>query len=432
MKETNISDKRLMQESLIPSVGMKYGCLLVQDEGTEYLHLIDQRISNIKAERAAFIQAIQENKLVQKDRYGWNGGQMVITTAFVYNPDSFEIDRDSINENDFDEAVSKCIKAKETRHYKCCCKKCGKIRYYTAETLQSQPTVCCKPIYCSSKHTYSTKAQNATYRKKIKYKNNESVCLVTTRDAVIPSDEYCGYWNEKKRKELIKQADKNAKVIAAIPRRQAKNYEVDYVGTKYESFEILECVDYSRESVPIPYYNQRHQKKYRDIIVYKEYRCKCYLCGKEKLITCDKFGIYPPNPHGYRAYNGYWSEVHCDCHKISSFQWIVNDILMKHGINYQVEVPADGVYGVDDKTLLRFDFAVYKENELVAFIECQGEQHYRPVEDFGGEYRFAIQQRNDEEKRKYAKKLNVKLIEISYKDKQYEKVQSILMSQNIF
>ena len=105
---------------------------------------------------------------------------------------------------------------------------------------------------------------------------------------------------------------------------------------------------------------------------------------------------------------------------------------MKHGINYQVEVPADGVYGVDDKTLLRFDFAVYKENELVAFIECQGEQHYRPVEDFGGEYRFAIQQRNDEEKRKYAKKLNVKLIEISYKDKQYEKVQSILMSQNIF
>lgn len=65
------------------------------------------------------------------------------------------------------------------------------------------------------------------------------------------------------------------------------------------------------------------------------------------------------------------------------------------------------------------------------FLECQGEQHYKPVEEFGGERRFAIQQRNDEEKRKYAKEKNIKLIEISYKDKKYETVESALKDNNI-
>ena len=63
-----------------------------------------------------------------------------------------------------------------------------------------------------------------------------------------------------------------------------------------------------------------------------------------------------------------------------------------------MEVEAEGVYGIDNETPLRFDFGIYKEEKLIALIECQGEQHFMPVEEFGGERRFAIQQRNDEEK----------------------------------
>ena len=81
--------------------------------------------------------------------------------------------------------------------------------------------------------------------------------------------------------------------------------------------------------------------------------------------------------------------------------------------------------------MVRFDFAVYKEGKVYAFIECQGEQHYMPVEAFGGAWKFAIQQRNDEEKRKYAKKKGIKLIEISYKNKKYEGVESILRDEGI-
>lgn len=54
-----------------------------------------------------------------------------------------------------------------------------------------------------------------------------------------------------------------------------------------------------------------------------------------------------------------------------------------------------------------------------------------PIEEFGGERKFVIQQRNDEEKRKYAKAKDIKLIEISYKNKKYDKVESILRDEHI-
>lgn len=418
-------------EKIDVTVGMKFGCLQVLDDGAEYLQVTDERISNIKEEKEEFVKAAEEGKYKRKDWYSNRNGKLETIPAYVYTPINFKVYGDTVTLSYFDEAIARLLKDREVRHYKCKCKKCGKIRYYSEETLQTEPKVCYKPVYCSSKFTYSVRANNANYNKRKKYENDESVCLVDNKDDVIPAEQYCDSWNEKRKKELLKQAEKDAQIIAALPRKLAKNYDIDYVGLTYESLDVLECVDDALESVPIPYYNQRHQKKYRDIIVYKKYRCKCYLCGAEKMVTCDKFGIYPPTEYGYRAYDGYWSEIYCDCHPISSFQWIVNDILIKHSIEYKVEVAVDGVYGIDNETPLRFDFAVYKNGKLLAFIECQGEQHYKPIEEFGGERRFAIQQRNDEEKRKYANDNNIKLIEISYKNKKYEKVESILKEHHI-
>lgn len=113
------------------------------------------------------------------------------------------------------------------------------------------------------------------------------------------------------------------------------------------------------------------------------------------------------------------------------YQWIVNNLLIKNGVDYKVEVEAEGVYGIDNETPLRFDFGIYKGEKLIALIECQGEQHFMPVEEFGGKRRFVIQQRNDEEKRKYAKDKNIKLIEISYKKKKYESIEKILKENGI-
>ena len=168
------------------------------------------------------------------------------------------------------------------------------------------------------------------------------------------------------------------------------------------------------------------------INVYKQYRCRCYLCGKEQNITCDQFGIFPPTEFGYNAYHGFWSEVQCDCHLISSFQWIVNKLLLEYGIRYQVEYTFPDLYGRYGKNQLRFDFAIFESDHSIKhLIECQGEQHYKPVEEFGGQYQLITQGLNDEMKRQYAVDHHISLIEISYKDKTYEKIKKKLQDKQV-
>lgn len=418
-------------DSVDGKIGVRFGCLQRLDDGDEYLQRINRHISDIGKEKEKFISLVEQGALMQESRQGWNGKSTVAMDEYRYTPHSFEIRGDYVTYKDFDKAISIETRKKETIRYKCKCLKCGKIRFVSLETLETKPRFCYRPLFCSGKYTYSVKASNANHRKRQKYARDDSIKLVTDKTNLVPSEEYCNAWNKKRSTEILKDSQKNAEIIAAIPRKYANNYDVDYAGKTYESLDVLECTNDASESEPVAYYTQKHEKKYHNIIVYKEYRCKCYLCGKEMLVTCDRFGIHPPTQYGIRATHGYWSDVFCDCHQISSFQWIVNDILIKNGVDYKVEVAMDDLYGIDNKTPLRFDFAVYREEKVEAFIECQGEQHYKPIKEFGGEYSFSIQQRNDEKKREYAKAHNIKLLEISYKSKKYETVEHILLENGI-
>lgn len=256
--------------------GAKYGCLQVLDDGAEFLQVVQERISNIKEEKEEFLRGVKKVTKIEETE------KQIIEPRDVYKPVDLAVCGNLFKLDSYDQSIKELLRKKEIKHYKCRCRKCGKIRYYSEETLQTEPKVCCKPVYCSSRFTYSIKANNANYNKRKKYENNEAVCLVNDKEDVIPADEYCSAWNDKREKELFKQAEKDAQIIAAIPRKNAINYDKDYTGLIYESLEVLECVNDKLESIPIPYYTQRHQKKYYDIIVYKEYRCRCYLCGKEK------------------------------------------------------------------------------------------------------------------------------------------------------
>lgn len=69
-----------------------------------------------------------------------------------------------------------------------------------------------------------------------------------------------------------------------------------------------------------------------------------------------------------------------------------------------------------DNSLLRFDF-YFELNEKKYAIEYNGEQHYRPVEYFGGIERFNQQKERDNRKREYCCNNNINLLEISYKEK---------------
>lgn len=94
--------------------------------------------------------------------------------------------------------------------------------------------------------------------------------------------------------------------------------------------------------------------------------------------------------------------------KRSSLEIKTNEYLtLKHILNSQ-ELPVK----YDNRCLI-FDFKI-KINNKVAFIECDGEQHYRPLKHWGGEKRFNNQQKRDQIKNKYCKENNIPLLRIPY------------------
>lgn len=91
--------------------------------------------------------------------------------------------------------------------------------------------------------------------------------------------------------------------------------------------------------------------------------------------------------------------------------WIDN-----HNIKYERYKKFDGCI---DQRQLSFDFFLPEFN---ANIECQGIQHYEPVDYFGGEEAFKIQQKHDAIKRQYCIDHNIELLEIPY----WENIENML------
>ena len=217
---------------------------------------------------------------------------------------------------------------------------------------------------------------------------------------------------------------------ATFKRVYDESYYIDHLNTIHESLEVLECIDDNFEKL----YGWQDKRKrgggtYK---VYKKYRCKCYLCGKEHIVKSSDLSINPPTDYGYRAYRGYYSEAYCDCHIIPSFQWIVTKALVANKVPYRVEVSFPNLFGTMHKKLLRYDFSILNaDGSIKCLIECQGEQHFKPVEEFGGQNQFERQQKNDSIKRTYATAKNIPLYEIPLTNKKYDIVETFLKSNKI-
>ena len=110
----------------------------------------------------------------------------------------------------------------------------------------------------------------------------------------------------------------------------------------------------------------------------------------------------------------------------------MNKLLIENKVPYRVEVSFHDLLGMSGEKPLRFDFAVYNEDGTIkCLIECQGEQHYKPVEEYGGESEFEKQLMHDALKREYARDHGIHLIKISYKDKKYDRIKEILQKNGI-
>lgn len=118
--------------------------------------------------------------------------------------------------------------------------------------------------------------------------------------------------------------------------------------------------------------------------------------------------------------------ISCGCTVEPSLEAFTREYLQSSDIDFKRQVTFEGLRGIGNG-LLSYDFAIYGEDSnILCLIECQGKQHFAPYEFFGGVEQFKVQQEHDSRKRKYAKKSNIPLLEITYHAKTYDDVANIL------
>lgn len=101
----------------------------------------------------------------------------------------------------------------------------------------------------------------------------------------------------------------------------------------------------------------------------------------------------------------------------------ISDFLLQHNIKFELHYTYDDLIGIKNRKL-SYDFYLYDYNLL---IEFQGEQHEHPVDVFGGEKQFVIQQEHDRRKRDYAESHNIDLLEIWYYE--FKDIENILTNK---
>ncbi len=211
---------------------------------------------------------------------------------------------------------------------------------------------------------------------------------------------------------------REAKMVASYPRIKHPSYDIEFTNNIHESLSILGCIDDNFEGEPIV--DDKRKKGAGRVYLYKKYRCKCYLCGKEYEFLSKDFEIRIDR-YGPKASLGYYCNAFCDCHTISSFQWRTIAILNEYKVPYNVEVSFPDLLS-EKGNPLRFDFLIMNLNGTTkCLVECQGEQHFKVGNDFGGYPSLKIRQERDEIKREYARRYNMPLIEIPYTCNTYEK-----------
>lgn len=104
----------------------------------------------------------------------------------------------------------------------------------------------------------------------------------------------------------------------------------------------------------------------------------------------------------------------CGCVFASKAEARIREYLKSTDFSFEQQKRFEGLVG-NGGQMLSYDFIVYsKDGSPLCLIECQGEQHVRPIAHFGGVEKFEVQKRHDELKRTYAKSANIPLIELPH------------------
>lgn len=149
------------------------------------------------------------------------------------------------------------------------------------------------------------------------------------------------------------------------------------------------------------------------------YKCKCE-CGNETIVMSGHL------TSGAIQSCGCWKQSRLETNVIKYFQ----SKGFENSVDYECQKKFKDLRGIG-RYPLSYDFIVYLKDGKKYLIECQGEQHYREVEFFGGKETFESQQRRDQLKKEYASKIGIELIEIPYTAKKYKDTKNLLEKYGI-
>lgn len=121
----------------------------------------------------------------------------------------------------------------------------------------------------------------------------------------------------------------------------------------------------------------------------------------------------------------FFSNNRCPYCSMPKEEKIITKILDDLDIKYDIQKTFDDLRDVQ---LLSYDFYIPSQSIL---IECQGQQHYGPVDIFGGDSQFKKQQKHDRMKSDYAKYHNYNLIAIPYTEDTFSKIKKYLIKHGL-
>lgn len=140
-------------------------------------------------------------------------------------------------------------------------------------------------------------------------------------------------------------------------------------------------------------------KAQSDKLGYAHWNCECKICGR-KFISA-----------GSAIRQGLVKSCGC-VHSLN--EQIITKMLLDNNIQFAKEYIIPELKGINGGQL-RFDFAIFKNNQLSHLIEFNGKQHYeKPQGDWAKQFDTLI--KNDEIKKEYCEKNNIRLIIIKYNE----------------
>ncbi len=152
--------------------------------------------------------------------------------------------------------------------------------------------------------------------------------------------------------------------------------------------------------------NTKHSNKFNYSLVE-------YNGDKKKVkIICSTHGEFEQTPRSHLSGSG------CPTCTETKGEESIRIFLETNNINFEQEKKFDTL---KDKSYLYYDFYLPKHNTC---IEFDGKQHFEPIKYFGGEKTFLETIKRDNIKNQYCEDNNIKLLRISYKEK--NKIETIL------